>query len=182
MSTFDETDGEHISDSESPPVSEGSAGRQEGAGHPAPASKARRRFINGLIGGGFAGWLGTILYPVAAFLNPPDVPEANVNSVKAGLASTFEAHSSEIIQFGRTPVILVRLETGEFRAFSGTCTHLDCIVQFRGDIEHIWCACHNGHYDLNGRNLSGPPPDPLTAFLVNVVDDEIIISKPPQVA
>ncbi len=31
---------------------------------------------------------------------------------------------------------------------------------------HIWCACHNGHFDLN--NVAGPPPRPLDAYVVNV--------------
>lgn len=181
MSASDYSDGGHISDYPSPPDSEASTGQSDARGNKGASDKTRRRFINALIGGGFIGWMGTIIYPVMAFLKPPDVPEVNVNTVRAGLASAFENHSSEIIQFGRIPVILIRLETGEFRAFSGTCTHLDCIVQFREDLEHIWCACHNGHYDLNGRNLSGPPPMPLATFLVNIVDDEIIISKPPQV-
>ena len=53
--------------------------------------------------------------------------------------------------------------TGNYRALSATCTHLGCIVQYRSDLQEIWCACHNGLYDLNGRNISGPPPRPLAA-------------------
>ena len=49
--------------------------------------------------------------------------------------------------------------------------------QYRTDLEHIWCACHNGHYDLNGRNIAGPPPRPLTEYDAHVQGDEIIISK-----
>ena len=61
-------------------------------------------------------------------------------------------------------------------ALAATCTHLDCIVQYREDTKQIWCACHNGVYDLNGRNISGPPPRPLKIFDVKVVKDEIIIT------
>jgi Rieske Fe-S protein len=141
-------------------------------------AETRRRFINVLIGGGLLGWLGSVLFPIFSFLKPPDVPEASTSSVKAGLASEFAANSGQIVKFGRTPVILIRTEAGEFRAFSATCTHLDCLVQYRSDLKHIWCACHNGHYDLQGGNISGPPPRPLDRFTVNVVDDEVIISKP----
>ena len=73
--------------------------------------------------------------------------------------------------------ILVRTPSGELRAFSATCTHLNCIVQYRDDIGHIWCACHNGHFDLNGLNISGPPPAPLEAYTVNVREDEIVVSR-----
>jgi cytochrome b6-f complex iron-sulfur subunit len=141
-------------------------------------AETRRTFVGFLIGGGLLGWLASILYPVLSFLKPPKLPEANVNSIKAGLVSDFPANSGRIVKFGRTPVLLIRGETGEFSAFSATCTHLDCLVQYRSDLKHIWCACHNGHYDLHGRNISGPPPRPLSEFTVNVVNDEVVISKP----
>ncbi len=140
-------------------------------------STSRRKFINLLLGGGLLGWLGSIFYPVFSYLKPPPVPEANVNSVKAGPVADFPKNSGKIIKFGRKPVILIKMDTGELRAFSATCTHLDCIVQYRDDSKQIWCACHNGIYDLRGRNVSGPPPRPLDEFAVNIVNDEIIVSK-----
>jgi Rieske Fe-S protein len=57
------------------------------------------------------------------------------------------------------------------------CTHLGCIVQYRDDIGHIWCACHNGHFDLNGQNIEGPPPTPLETYVVNVRGDQIVVSR-----
>ena len=54
------------------------------------------------------------------------------------------------------PGIIVRDQAGEFHAFSAICTHLGCTVQYRPDNADIWCACHNGHYDVTGRNVSGP--------------------------
>jgi Rieske Fe-S protein len=137
----------------------------------------RRQFTNFLLAGGLLGWIGTALYPLLSFLKPPEVAEATVNSVKAGLASAFANNSSEIVKFGRKPVILIRTEGGEFRAFEATCTHLDCIVQYRTDLKQIWCACHNGLYDTKGRNVSGPPPRPLEEFAVNVINDEIMVSR-----
>ena len=142
----------------------------------------RRRVVNVLIGGGLLGWLGSVLFPVLSYLKPPPVAEANVNSVRAGAVGDFVPNEGQIIKFGRTPVLVVRDEAGTFRAFGATCTHLDCLVQYRGDLKHIWCACHNGHYDLQGRNISGPPPRPLPVFDVIVVDDEVVVSKPQQVS
>jgi Rieske Fe-S protein len=137
----------------------------------------RRQFTNFLLAGGLLGWIGSALYPLLSFLKPPEVAEANVSSVKAGLASAFANNSSEIVKFGRKPVILIRTEGGDFRAFGATCTHLDCIVQYRSDLKQIWCACHNGLYDTRGRNISGPPPRPLEEYAVNVVNDEIMVSR-----
>jgi Rieske Fe-S protein len=50
-------------------------------------------------------------------------------------------------------------------------------VQFNKDIGMIWCACHNGKYDLTGRNVAGPPPRPLEPFKVIIQGDEILIAK-----
>jgi len=121
--------------------------------------------------------LGSVLYPVFSYLNPPKVAEANVQTVRAGTAAEFPPNSGQIVKFGRIPVILIRMTNGEFRAFTATCTHLDCIVQYRSDLKLIHCACHNGLYDLTGRNVSGPPPRPLEEFAVNVVNDEIMVSR-----
>lgn len=138
---------------------------------------SRKKFIDYVLKGSLIGWLGTAFYPILAYLKPPKIAEANVSSVSAGLAADFLPNSSKIIKFGRKPVILIRKEDGEFRAFGATCTHLDCIVQYKKDSKDIFCACHNGIYDLNGSNVSGPPPRPLQRFNVQEVRDEILISK-----
>lgn len=136
----------------------------------------RRKFVNTLLGIGGIGGLLTIIYPALSFLKPPKLATAEVNSVKAGVASAFPSNSSKIIKFGRKPVLLVKSEEGNFKALSATCTHLDCIVQYKEDTKQIWCACHNGIFDLNGRNVSGPPPRALDSYTVKVVNDEIIIT------
>ena len=97
--------------------------------------------------------------------------------VTAGPAATLTPNTSRNVKFGSSPALVVRTKTGELRAFAGTCTHLSCTVQYREDLEHIWCACHNGHYDLFGKNLSGPPPRPLEAYDADVQGDEIVISR-----
>jgi cytochrome b6-f complex iron-sulfur subunit len=141
----------------------------------------RRKFINIILGGGFLGWMASIFYPVISFLKPPHIPEANINSIKAGLVGDFPPNTSQILKFGRKPVILIRTDSGNFIAFEATCTHLDCIVQYRDDTKQILCACHNGIYDLKGRNVSGPPPRPLDELSVNIIQDEIVVSKPTEV-
>lgn len=140
--------------------------------------KSRRSFLNILLGSSLFGFIATVIYPIGKFLIPPrDSGEATPNSITAGKLSELKPDSFKIIKFGRQPVILIRTDTGKLRAFSAICTHLECIVQYRSDFKHIWCACHNGHYDLNGINIAGPPPRPLAPFKVNVSDGKIFISK-----
>ena len=139
--------------------------------------QSKRDFLKYVLGGGLVAWLAAVLYPVLAYMKPPKQAEVEVNSVKAGKITEFQNESGTIVRFGSKPLILLRLPTGEFRAYSATCTHLDCTVQFRKDMGLIWCACHNGKYDLNGRNVSGPPPRPLDEYRVIVQGEEVFISK-----
>ena len=121
--------------------------------------------------------LGSVFYPVLRYLSPPEVPESAASTVSAGNATTLLPNSGRVVPFGARPAIVIRTATGELRAFSATCTHLDCTVQYRPDLQRIWCACHNGQYDLTGRNVEGPPPRPLEAYDVNVQNDEIVIAR-----
>ena len=140
---------------------------------------ARRSVLNWLLATWGGGFLASIFYPIARYLAPPDIPEAATLSVSAGSASTLLPNSGRVVPFGSQPAIVLRTPGGELRAFTATCTHLDCTVQYRSDLQRIWCACHNGQYDLNGRNVAGPPPRPLEVYDVNVKDDEIVIARRP---
>lgn len=137
----------------------------------------KRDFLKYVLGGGLLAWAVSVIYPLVEYLKPPKQAEVEVTSVKAGKLSTMEKDSGTIVRFGNRPVILLRTASGDLRALSATCTHLDCTVQYRKDLGVIWCACHNGKYDLNGRNIAGPPPRPLEEFRVVVQGDDILISK-----
>ena len=82
-----------------------------------------------------------------------------------------------IFKFGSKPGLLVRTPDGELAAFSAVCTHLDCTVQYKTDTSQLWCACHNGMYDMGGRNISGPPPRPLELYDVHVKGEEIYVNR-----
>lgn len=139
--------------------------------------KSRRKFLNLLLSSsGFAA-LVSIFYPILKFLIPPIQSEAKPSSVLAGKLEDLKPNSGKIFRFGNQLAIVINTPDGELKAFTAICTHLDCTVQYRGDFEHIWCACHNGHYDLNGLNIQGPPPRPLTQFIVNVKGDQVFVSK-----
>lgn len=131
----------------------------------------RRKFVNWFLGTTVGALAASIMFPVFRFLSPPQVPEATTNQVEAGPANEaiFLANGFKIVRFGQEPVIVVRIAEGEFRAFAATCTHLDCIVTYQQDRSRIFCNCHNGIYDLHGRNVGGPPPKPLEAYEVNLV-------------
>ncbi len=140
-------------------------------------NQSRRSFLKYILGGSLIAFIGAVLYPVIAFLKPPKSKSVEISSIKVCKVNDLPNDSGLIFKFGNKPGILVRTPKGDFRAFDATCTHLDCTVQYKKDMGVIWCACHNGKYDLNGRNISGPPPRPLIPFKVIVQGDEIFVSK-----
>ena len=137
----------------------------------------RRGFLKVLLTGGLAGFAAITIYPILSFLNPPKQTEVEVTSVVVGKVDDIKPGDSKIIRFGNKPVIIIRKDGNNFTALSATCTHLDCTVQYKKDEKIIWCACHNGKYDLYGKNVSGPPPRPLEKFNVAIKNDELIVSK-----
>ncbi len=145
----------------------------------------RRRFLNWFLGTSIGALCASVLYPVARFVSPPVVPEATTRTVEAGPTNDPDLleRGFKIVRFGSEPVILIRVSETDFRAFAGTCTHLDCIVEYQKGPRRIWCNCHNGEYDLQGRQVAGPPPRPLAPFKVALVSggsgqpDSIVVSK-----
>jgi len=138
----------------------------------------RRKFLNWFLGSTAGAFLLSVLYPLSRYLIPPKVQESTARTVTLAIKpQDVKPNSGQIFRFGSQPAILIDTPGGELKAFSAACTHLACIVQYRPDIHEIWCACHNGHFDLNGKNIAGPPPKPLEEYSVNVRGDQIVVSK-----
>jgi len=141
----------------------------------------RRTFLDALLAVGFVSTAAAIAYPVSRFLVPPQTSEAATDVVVATKAAKLKPNSGLIFPFGSKPAIVVRTSSGDLHAFSAVCTHLDCTVQYKEDTSQLWCACHNGLYDLSGQVVSGPPPRGLELFAVNLRgesgDEDIVVSR-----
>jgi cytochrome b6-f complex iron-sulfur subunit len=137
----------------------------------------RRRVVELFLGSGLFASIASFVYPVLRYLVPPPVADLGGDEVIAAKVGDLKPNSAKIFRFGNRPGLLLRIGEGEYRAFSATCTHLSCTVQYRTDLHEIWCACHNGMYDLNGRNVSGPPPRPLENYRVHVRGEDLVVSR-----
>ena len=139
---------------------------------------SRRRWLTYLMGTSLGATLVSFLYPVLRYLVPPVSSEPSLSEIELDVkASDILPNSGRIVPFAGKPVILFRTAAGELKALTATCTHLACTVQFRSDRSDIWCACHNGVYDTNGTNISGPPPRPLTKLDVAVRGEKVVIQR-----
>lgn len=66
--------------------------------------------------------------------------------------------------------------SGSWKAFSATCTHQPCTVQYSGS--QIQCPCHGGLFDANnGAVLGGPPPSRLPEMGVVIQNNNLYVSS-----
>lgn len=136
-----------------------------------------------------------IFYPVACFLRPRRATESGALEVVAPFKlNELPNVTNNPFNFGGKPCLVVitpdgakrraagdPLRTGDVLAFNALCTHVDCTVKYRPERADIFCSCHDGVYDLNGKNIAGPPPRPLEKYQVTlrgeVGEEEIIVSR-----
>jgi Rieske Fe-S protein len=129
----------------------------------------RREFVDWMLVSALGMSAVAAVVPAAAYLVPPEGGESQAASVVLPFAAEdLKPNSGRIFKFGNKPGLVVKTAGGELRAFSAQCTHLSCIVRYAEAEQRILCACHNGWYDLTGRNVAGPPPKPLDAYVVNL--------------
>ncbi len=136
-----------------------------------------------------------IFYPVVWFLRPrPATVSGALEIVAPFKVNDLLQARDNPFNFGGKPCLVVlslegakrlaaqqTLGPDDVRAFSALCTHVDCTVKYRPDKGDIFCGCHEGVYDLNGHNVSGPPPRPLQSYKVTLRGEpgreEIVVSR-----
>jgi cytochrome b6-f complex iron-sulfur subunit len=142
---------------------------------PSGEKPPRRTVLDVLLGAGVLGWLGSVIFPILRYLKPLGAQAQN-GPVKltAEEQAKLEKDRSVIVRAGSTRIIVLDVEKG-LTALSAKCTHEGCTVQYVAGESLIWCACHNGRFDFNGRVLSGPPPRPLAKYAVQREADGSVI-------
>lgn len=144
-----------------------------------PATPSRRGLLNALLGASVVAWLATALYPILRYLSPLQLT-ANADEVELDEKAKKDIAGAgfSIVALGTERVLVLRDPKGALRATSAKCTHEGCTVQYKSDESIIWCACHNGRFDLDGRVLSGPPPRALAVYRTSgSLDTRVVVSK-----
>ena len=78
-----------------------------------------------------------------------------------------------VFQFGGEPCLLLKAGPGKFVAFAQKCTHLGCPVIYREKKKDLYCPCHEGRFDLEGKVVAGRPPRPLPVVELDLEGDEL---------
>jgi menaquinol-cytochrome c reductase iron-sulfur subunit len=141
--------------------------------------------IGGLIG-------VAIGIPSIAYLFSPSLRETGDDSLidlgplenfPIGAPTRFDFTLTRVNGWERTAVnyglYVVRRNESEARVFSDICTHLGCRVTWHPDQEHYISPCHDGHFDVLGNVISGPPPRPLDEFATEMENGNLFVILPP---
>ena len=126
----------------------------------------RRAFIKMMAAG--AASTGTIACGGGGAVSGPlTPPSATARTIRTALPAVGETRA----EFdGDLALAVTRVSATSVVAVSRTCTHEGCTVQYLAAQAGIWCACHNGRFDVEGRVLSGPPPRPLPSYAIREDD------------
>ena len=156
---------------------------------------SRRGWLLHSLKGGIAATAVAIFYPVVRFVRPRKATVSGALEVAAPFTvNELPGAAGNPFDFAGKPCLVVltpdgakrlaggeRLRADDVKAFNAICTHVDCTVKYRLDKGDIFCSCHEGIYDLNGRNVSGPPPRPLESYKVVLRGEpgheEIVVSR-----
>ncbi len=152
----------------------------------------RREFIKGTVTviGGLIG--AVIAIPSIVYLLSPalqvkeDTDLIDLGSLEnypIGLPKRFETTRTKVNGWERTAInyglFVVRKSDSEVRVFSDICTHLGCRVSWHEDEKHYVSPCHNGHFDIVGNVVSGPPPRPLDEYITKIDNGNLFVQLPP---
>jgi cytochrome b6-f complex iron-sulfur subunit len=142
----------------------------------ASASKTtRRHFVDLVLSVSALGWIASIAYPVIRYLKPlPQTGPTGPTRLTREEAAKLEEKKFVIVPLSGQRVIIFQ-SGDQLYAFSAKCTHEGCTVTFQPEQKVVWCPCHDGRFDLNGRVLSGPPPQPLVKYIAKRQPDGVII-------
>ncbi len=153
---------------------------------------SRRDFIKGstaVIGGLIGALIG--IPSIAYLLSPAMQTKADSDTIDLGplenyplgIPTRFDFTRTKVNGWERTAVnyglFVVRKSENEVRVFSDVCTHLGCRVNWHPDVQHYISPCHDGHFDIMGKNVSGPPPRPLDEFNARIENGNLFVTLPP---
>ena len=99
--------------------------------------------------------------------------KAKVTGMVLGAASDIPVGGGKI--YTAAKVVVTQPARGQYKAFSAVCTHVGCIMSevANGTID---CPCHGGQFKItNGAVVAGPPPSPLPARPVKVVNGQVVL-------
>jgi Rieske Fe-S protein len=149
---------------------------------PMQAPGTTRRAL--LLGAGAIGAAGVLAACATSNPAPPTTDPGNGGNGGNGGGAPARPQSIKVADipvgggaiFADQNVVVTQLTAGEFKAYSATCTHEQCLVS-RIQSGKIICPCHGSEYNIaDGSVSNGPATRPLPARTATVTGDTITVS------
>ena len=150
----------------------------------APAGTSRRSVLGAAVAVGAVGVIaacgggGEAETPAASTSAASTEPTTASSSPPAAgaeaLTSTADVPVGGGVIIADEKVVVTQPKAGEFKAFSSTCTHMNCqVTSISGD--RINCPCHGSSYSIaDGSVQGGPAPRPLPKVAIKVEGDDVV--------
>ena len=140
----------------------------------APKPTTRRAFLDWAIGLCSAVTGAVMGIPAVMYLWPAARGDSAQPVEVIGAADLVVGYSTTL-QVGGKAGIVVRHRSG-FKAFSASCTHLGCLVEWDVSRKEFLCPCHAAVFDKDGAVVAGPPPAPMPVYKVKEVGEKVFVS------
>ena len=155
---------------------------------PKSPNLTRREFVNITVGA-----IGTVIVvsigvPAVAYVLGPGLKIQKSEAwVPVGKVDQFKVGEPTLVSFTRTTVngwerttnsigvYVTKPVSGDIYVLSNVCTHLACRVSWKADGQDYVCPCHDGHFDIEGSVISGPPPKPLIRLETKIEDNTLYV-------
>lgn len=110
----------------------------------------------------------------------PGASAAPKTMIAIGKVSSFPAGTVRPVTLPGGETIFVhrlsaRANAAAFHVLVGKCTHKGCPVSWSARERQFHCPCHGGRFDVQGRNIAGPPPSPLPSLPVKVLKEMVLV-------
>jgi menaquinol-cytochrome c reductase iron-sulfur subunit len=107
------------------------------------------------------------------------IPAGPLESYPVGVPTLFNFNRTKVNGWEKTVnsygVYIIRGADGSIQAFSNTCTHLSCRVNWQQDAGAYICPCHDAYFAIDGQIISGPQPRPLDPYETKVEENNLFI-------
>ncbi len=137
----------------------------------------RRKFLNALFGGWLFAFFSGSVYALMRFAFPTLGKEPDFVVLDADDFINIPPNSVKTFAWGGKVGLFFRKADGATTALKGLCTHMECNITYKQEDRKFYCACHEGWFDENGKNIKGPPPKPLEFFDIKIEGERIIVLK-----
>ena len=152
------------------------------------ARPTRRSFLAAVLSGAAALIAGALAVPsLITALSPmrrkggaaPEVVVASEDELATLIPKRVEVRAAETDAWERHDEVplgaawLVKGRDHQVRAFSASCPHASCLVDFDG--KDFACPCHASRFSVDGERLSGPAPRGLDPLEVRVENGKVAL-------